>query len=120
MATCFIRSPGRKRKPEAELQSAVVQYLEVRFGSRVWILNHRGGIGQRSGIPDLLICLDGRFLALEIKASSGKGRLGPHQKLELEAIRQAGGKAAVVASFEELEEVLREFENLEEKKRQES
>lgn len=109
VTTCFIRS-SRKRKPEVEFQSAVIQYLQVRYGPRVWVLNHRGGIGQRAGIPDLLCCVNGRFLALEVKSPSGKGRLGPKQKLELEAIRQAGGKVAVVASFEELEEVLRGFE----------
>lgn len=109
MTTCFIRS-GRKRKPESQFQSTVIQYLQIRYGARIWILNHRGGIGQRAGIPDLLCCIDGHFLALEIKSPSGKGRLGPRQKLELEAIRQARGVAAVISSWEELEKALSELE----------
>lgn len=109
MAICPIRS-SRKRKPEAEFQSVVIRYLQVRYGPRVWILNHLGGLWQRSGVPDLLICLDGRFLALEIKSPLGTGRLGPRQAGELEAIRQAGGIAAVVSSWEELEATLAAFE----------
>lgn len=107
--TIFLRSPGRKRKPEADFQRAIVQYLKARFGPKVWILNHRGGIGQRAGVPDLLCCIDGRFLALEVKSPLGTGRLGPRQREELEAIRQAGGVVAVVSNWEELEEVLKEL-----------
>lgn len=101
---------GRGKKPEAEFQSAVVKFLEHRFGPRFWYINHLGGLGQRAGIPDLLCCVDGRFLALEIKSPTGTGRLGPSQKLELEAIRRAGGVAGVVASWDELEALLEEVE----------
>lgn len=109
MTTCFIRS-SRKRKPEAEFQSAVVKFLGHRFGPRFWYINHLGGLGQRAGIPDLLCCIDGHFLALEIKSPSRQGRLGPKQKRELEAIRQAGWKAVVVATWEDLDEVIRALE----------
>lgn len=111
MTTIFLRGAGgRKRKPEAEFQSAVIQYLQIHFGPRFWHINHLGGLGQRSGIPDILACIGGRFLALEIKSPTGKGRLGPQQQEELEAIRAAGGVAGVVASWEELERLLEELE----------
>lgn len=108
MPIYFDRS-GRKRKPEAEFQSAVIKFLSIRYGKDFWYINHLGGVGQRSGIPDLLCCIRGRFLALEIKSPKGAGRLGPKQKVEMEAIQRAGGGAYVISNFEELEAALKEW-----------
>lgn len=108
MTTVFLRGSGRKKKPEAEFQANIIEYLRLRFGPRFWYVNHLGGLGQRAGIPDLLCSIDGRFVALEIKSPSGKGRLGPRQAEELEAIRKAGGTAEVISSWDDLDRVLEE------------
>lgn len=49
---------------------------------------------QEVGIPDLLICIYGRFVGMEVK-QLGKG-LRPTQKVLLREIFTAGGVAAVV------------------------
>jgi hypothetical protein len=52
------------------------------------------GVFGRSGVPDILCCLHGRFVAIECKANGGKTtRL---QDSNLTAIAQAGGIALVV------------------------
>jgi len=48
----------------------------------------------RAGIPDIICCFKGRFLAIECKA--GKGTTTALQDRELAAIRTAGGMAMVV------------------------
>jgi Holliday junction resolvase len=51
------------------------------------------GMG-RAGIPDIICCARGRFLAIECKA--GKGTTTALQKKELAAIEAAGGVALVI------------------------
>ena len=59
-----------------------------------WVLKTWGGGFQRSGIPDLLVCWKGRFVAIELKSS--RGRATPLQEFELESIRSSGGFGAVL------------------------
>lgn len=67
-----------------------------------------GGYG-RSGIPDIIACMHGKFLAIECKA--GNGRLTALQSRELERIEDAGGLAFVVdeTGLDALEGCLRAF-----------
>lgn len=48
----------------------------------------------RTGIPDFIICVNGRFVAIEAKA--GKGTTTALQDRELHAIFKAGGVSLVV------------------------
>jgi Holliday junction resolvase len=63
------------------------------------------GLG-RAGIPDIIICLHGYFLAVECKA--GKGTTTALQERELQRIRNAGGVALVINehNMDELKDVL--------------
>lgn len=63
------------------------------------------GLG-RSGIPDIIGCYNGRFIAIECKA--GKGKTTALQERELIAICNAGGFTFVVneTCLDELEERL--------------
>src|SRR5205823_14530862 len=66
------------------------------------LLKTHGHLGQRPGVPDLLACLDGRFVAIEVKAPAGRHPLSLRQQCELEAIRQAGGLAIVARDVSEV------------------
>lgn len=48
----------------------------------------------RGGIPDIIVCFDGRFLAIECKA--GYNKPTALQEREIAAIHKAGGAAMVV------------------------
>lgn len=63
------------------------------------------GLG-RSGIPDIIGCKNGKFIAIECKA--GKGKVTALQERELNAIATAGGFACLVneTCLDELEERL--------------
>ena len=56
----------------------------------------------RQGIPDIIGCMDGRFVAIECKA--GKGQLTELQKRELDKIMNADG-LTFVAREDNLEEI---------------
>lgn len=52
-----------------------------------------GGYG-RSGVPDIIACVNGQFLAIECKAGTNKPTA--LQVREIERIRACGGSAVVV------------------------
>lgn len=79
------------RTPEAAVKAAVRKILD-RLG--IYHFMPPGmGLG-RSGIPDIIGCYKGRFIAIECKA--GKGKVTALQERELIAICNAGGFTFVV------------------------
>ena len=72
-----------------------------------WYIKYWGGGGfTKSGIPDLLICCNGRFVAVEVKASTGKP--SDLQLKKIRDIRKAGGVAFVLYpdQFEEFKHMI--------------
>ena len=65
----------------------------------------------RQGIPDIICCMAGRFVAIECKA--GKGQLTELQKRELDKIMNADGLTYVARedNLIELKELLNEHRN---------
>ena len=82
---------------------AIVRYLQKRGA---WTTRIRAGWGMRKGLPDILACWQGKLLAIEVK--TGRGRLTPHQRAELDSLRCAGAVVLVGSA----EEVIRELERL--------
>ena len=77
--------------PEGKVKAAVTTILKK---EGVWyFIPVSNGMGQ-SGIPDIICCVSGRFLAIECKA--GKNKPTALQAKQIEDIRHAGGAAAVV------------------------
>ena len=91
------------RTPEAAVKAAVRKLL-VEFG--VYYFSPAANGFGRAGIPDIICCFGGRFIAIECKA--GKGTTTALQDRELAAIRTAGGMAVVVneTNIDELKEKL--------------
>jgi predicted RecB family endonuclease len=77
--------------PEAKVKAAVKKLLTT---SHVYFFMPPGTGYGRAGIPDIVACNKGAFLAIECKA--GKGTTTALQDKELEAIRTAGGTAMVI------------------------
>ena len=67
----------------------------------------------RSGIPDIICCVNGRFLAIECKAGGNKPT--PLQIREIGIIRRAGGVAIVAneTNYGLLRDVVRELKGAE-------
>ena len=91
------------RTPEAAVKAAVRKLL-VEFG--IYYFSPAANGFGRAGIPDIICCFGGRFIAIECKA--GKGQTTALQDRELAAIRTAGGMAMVVneTNIDELKEKL--------------
>jgi len=75
-----------KRERERDIVAAVKAYLD-QVGA--YYIRLVGGPMLRHGLPDLVICAEGRFIALELKST---GRKPTHKQLkELDAVNSAGG-----------------------------
>ena len=64
---------------------------------------------QGAGIPDILMCYHGLFVAVEAKNPAG-GRLSKLQKHQLELINKAGGLGIVCCGVDELIQKIKEME----------
>jgi Holliday junction resolvase len=89
--------------PEGKVKAAVRKLL-VKHGI-YYFMPPGMGLG-RAGIPDIIGCYKGRFIAIECKA--GKGKTTALQDRELTAIAFAGGFTFVAreTNLEELEKEL--------------
>ena len=89
--------------PEGKVKAAVRKLL-AEFG--VYYFSPAANGYGRAGIPDIICCFGGRFIAIECKA--GKGVTTALQDRELAAIRTAGGMTMVVneTNIQELKEKL--------------
>lgn len=57
-----------------------------------------------AGFPDILLCIDGEFVAIELKQE--KGRVTALQEQEIRDIHIAGGTAEVARSVEEALDII--------------
>nr|DAS66771.1 MAG TPA: Nuclease [Caudoviricetes sp.] len=76
-----------------------------------WFFKVHGSIFQPAGIPDILACINGKFVAIEVKRTKG-GVVSPLQKAQIEKIKENGGIAGVANSMDEFLEILKEGELL--------
>lgn len=84
--------------PEKKFETKVKKYLKSKGA---YIVKHHGGYYSARGVPDLLVCYRGLFIALELK--SEKGKLSELQRYNIREISKAGGIATVLypKDFEE-------------------
>jgi len=90
-----------KRKTEKVITEKVItesiqRALKVRA---IWAYKVPGGYYGINGVPDLLCCANGRFVALEVKRPGNKPT--KLQEFRIAEIRASGGVAEVVESKEE-------------------
>lgn len=92
---------------EKDFQIKVEKFLTDRgiYFVKYW----GGGIYTRSGIPDLICCLRGLFLALELKTDDGI--ISPLQEYNLEKICKSGGITMVLRPkyFENFKSAIENF-----------
>lgn len=79
------------RTPEGAVKDKVTAILKKYGVYFFYPATH--GFG-RSGVPDIICCVSGRFLAIECKA--GKGKPTALQMHEINSILNAGGAAIII------------------------
>lgn len=79
--------------PEGKVKKAIREWAKAR--GIYYAMPMGTGFGS-SGVPDFLLCWDGRFIGIEAKAAGKRKNVTALQSMHLEAIEEAGGFAIVV------------------------
>jgi len=100
---------------ETAIQRAIItllQYLE-NSGKLYFFRSGAGAVRTekgsyfktgKPGCPDISVCMDGRYIGLEVKTK--KGRQTDNQKEAQQRIEKAGGEYHIVRSVREVENII--------------
>ena len=91
---------------EKEITAAILRYLKTVPYCFCW--KQHGGQFGTAGLPDVICCINGRFVAFEVKTPSG--RLTKLQETMLTRIKAAKGEAFKVTSVEDVKTIIKSLE----------
>ncbi len=91
---------------EKDIVNAIMKHLKSLPACFAW--KTHGGLYGTAGIPDIIACINGRFVALEVKQPTTK--LTKLQEITIQRIRDAQGKAYKVTSVEDVKDILKTLE----------
>jgi len=94
--------------PESKVKAACVKLFKAH--DVYYFFPVMNGMG-RAGIPDIICCVEGTFLAVECKAGANKPTA--LQERELKAIKDAGGVSVVINenNLTMLDELIKEIKD---------
>ena len=84
---------------EQAIQKAITKWLESQGAYVVKVIQ-----SNRAGVADVLCCLDGRFIAIEVKTP--RGRVAPLQEYHASLVVKAGGVSMVARSLDDVKKAL--------------
>ena len=76
------------------LQKKIIDHLKA---EGAWVVKVE--VANERGCPDILACIDGRFVGIEVKERPSDWA-SPIQQAQLHLIRQAGGVGIIVRDFD--------------------
>ena len=88
---------------EKDIVAAIMRHLKVVPECFAW--KSHGGMYGTAGLPDIICCIGGKFVAFEVKTPSGK--LTKLQETTLNRIQRAKGIAYKVTSLQEVKEIIK-------------
>ncbi|NDD83414.1 VRR-NUC domain-containing protein [bacterium] len=110
-----LKSKQRREQPERLIQNSVIEYLQVLQNQGklfFWRQSNTGTydknretflkrkkLGERNGVPDILLCVGGRLVGFEVKAP--KGYQSTFQKQFEADLVKAGGCYYIIKSLDD-------------------
>lgn len=91
------------KTPEGKVKDAVKKELNTRG---IWYFMPAANGFGKVGIPDIICCYQGKFLAIETKAPGKRNNTTPNQDARINEIRAAKGWALVVDDVQQVKEFL--------------
>ena len=88
---------------EKTITNQILKYLNT--AEKCVAFKHHGGMYSQAGIPDIICCYRGKFVAFEVK--NEKGKLSKLQEYWLKKFSQADGIAYKVQSLDEVKEIIK-------------
>ena len=94
------------KQGESKLQRRIREALEIEFPTSYWF-KHHGGPFSRAGMPDLIGCVSGRYVALEVKRPVGSA--SRVQRSTIARLKRAGALTGIVKSPAEAIDFVRRY-----------
>lgn len=91
---------------ESRLQKDCIKYLK---SEGIYHINIHGGGWGAKGAPDIIACINGKFVAFELKVEDGV--IAPSQRIHEKNIRKSGGYHFYPRSLEEFIKIVREVQD---------
>mgnify|MGYP003615764181 FL=1 len=91
---------------EKDLQTQCLRYVKAlqKQGVPIIAINQHGSAFSARGVPDIIMCINGKFIAVELKVGNNKPT--PLQEDYIAMINQANGSAYVLYSLDDFKEVI--------------
>lgn len=86
---------------EQQIQKKIIQTLEAKGAYTVKVVS-----ATKTGVPDIICCYKGIFIAIEVKTPKTKTNVSKLQEYNLKLIQQAGGLSLVAWDVQQVEELL--------------
>jgi hypothetical protein len=98
----LVGRPPSEDDLEAKLQGKVIRYLKAFPPEDVWFF--KAADKHTAGVPDLVLCVRGRFVGIELKVDGNT--TSDLQELTLEKIDKAGGQVYVAYSIKDVKQIM--------------
>lgn len=86
---------------EQDVQKKIIKYLESLGAWTVKTITT-----NKRGTPDIIACLNGKFVAIEVKAPGKMSTVSEIQQFQLDKITEAGGLAIASDDLEKVKNIL--------------
>ena len=87
---------------EQDVQRKIIKYLESLPNS--WVVKTIST--NKRGTPDILACVNGRFVAIEVKALGKLSTVSKLQQYQIDRINSSGGFSIAVDNLEDVKKFL--------------
>ena len=91
---------------EKDITAAIQRYLKT--VPNCFHFKEHGGQYGTAGLPDIIVCYRGRFVAFEVKTETG--RPSKLQEITIAKIKAAKGEAFIVRSVQEVQAIIKNLE----------
>ena len=89
---------------EQYIQRKIIKWLEGEGHYVVKIVN-----ATKAGVPDIVACVNGKFVGIEVKTPETKNNVSPLQAHNLSEIILSGGNSLVAWDLEQVKEFIEEL-----------
>ena len=91
---------------EQQYQSKIVKYLESRGAYVIKVV-----AASKKGIPDVIACYKGQFIAIEVKTPLTRSNTSKLQEYNLDKIAEAGGQSGIAVDIDDINPMLNRIDN---------
>lgn len=90
---------------EQQIQKKILNYLDSIDCYTIKVVT-----ANKSGVPDIFACYDGKFLAIEVKRPEAINSVTKLQEYNLSLVISKGGYSTVATSVEDVKEFIRDID----------